>query len=62
MCPQVLQAGASLCIFFAAAFTASKPWSIFEAGPFCDFAACAGVALPDDLATTLTSLNSGVFF
>jgi hypothetical protein len=31
MCPQVLQAGASLCMFLAAAFTASNPASAFTA-------------------------------
>jgi hypothetical protein len=50
----VLQEGASLCILFAAAFTASIP-PAFIALADCDCVLPAGEALP----ITLTSLNSG---
>jgi hypothetical protein len=62
MCPQVLQAGASLCMLLAAAFTASIVASALATFTFCAFAGCDAGLLPAAFATTLTSLNSGVFF
>lgn len=62
ICPQVLQAGASLCMLFAAAFMASKPASAFLTVAFTGFKDSASgvfVGLP---GTTRTSLNGGVFF
>ena len=60
ICPQVLHAGASLCMLLAAAFTALIP-----ASALIGFEDCLGSGLDnetDGFATTLTSLNSCVFF
>jgi hypothetical protein len=61
MCPQVLQAGASLCIFFAAAFTISNPASaLILVAARCNFCGCtAGVVLALGAVTRML-LNSGV--
>ncbi len=62
ICPQVLQAGASLCMLFAAALMASIPTSAFLTVAFTGFKDSVSgdfAALP---GTTRTSLNGGVFF
>ena len=58
ICPQVLQAGASLCILLAAAFTASNPlnWAALKLF-FTLFEDCT-LPAGEELPITLTSLNS----
>ena len=56
ICPQVLHAGASDCMFFAAAFTASIPaGAAAVAAACCSFCAGAGAAAG---AVTRMLLNS----
>src|ERR1700736_3345467 len=59
--PQVLQAGASLCILLAAGFTASRPLST-RANGVLGVLGCWEPDAAAAFATILTSLNSGVFF
>src|SRR5678809_405221 len=56
MCPQTLQAGASLCIDLAAAFIASSPASALAALACFVFMGCTPLV---DVLTTRTLDNSG---
>jgi hypothetical protein len=62
ICPQVLQAGASLCILLAAALMASIPASAFLTVAFTGFKDSVSGAFAGLAGTIRTSLNGGVFF
>jgi hypothetical protein len=62
ICPQVLQAGASLCMLLAAALIASIPTSALLTVAFTGFKDSASGDFTGLPGTMRTSLNGGVFF